>query len=459
MVTKLITVDTTNKVSISGDGVTWDYISTASLGGNYAVSLVYAPEIGTFVLSGYFHTASSQDAIDWTTPSDISGGHVAWAPELGLFISSIITGLDKGKVATSPDGIEWTVHNTGSSDDKWCAVWSPELGLAVVVGYDDSATSTDGVVWTLHNNVSHVDVQRLIWVSSLSLFVGIGPGGVQTSPDGIVWSWTYDYNHANLLCIAWSPELELFVISGNYGIWTTPDLITWTTVIDPNILGYALYALVWSSDLSLFIGIGYGQSFTSPDGVSWTANGDEDLAFGHAMTVADMLPPGPAPISIHASTRSHSPIFNLAPIGVGASAKSRHLRFNLSPISIEASGVSKQPGSLSAYTGEPHDILMSVLLTGRITADFPAPVPPVDFGGIPDPTVAPICVASDTTEGHLLSGTYRYAYAAWVGDIGQSTAPSPWSEPVTLGSEDTVTLTYPTIDGADGYTVYRREMT
>lgn len=113
---------------------------------------------------------------------------------------------------------------------------------------------------------------------------------------------------------------------------------------------------------------------------------------------------------------------------------------------------------MEAYTGEPADLLIPFLFTGLVLPDLPDPVPPVDTDGLPDPTTAPVAVASDTADGHLPDGAYRYAYAAWHGDEGQVTGPSPWSNTVTLTTDDTITLTYPVIDGADGYLVYRDEV-
>ncbi len=103
------------------------------------------------------------------------------------------------------------------------------------------------------------------------------------------------------------------------------------------------------------------------------------------------------------------------------------------------------------------DILIPVSLSGYVDAIFPPPVPPVDFTGLANPTVAPTLTKSDTADGRLLPGQYSYSYAAWKGTPSQATAPSP-SAVITLSAEDTVTLTYPTIPGADGYLVYREEL-
>lgn len=110
--------------------------------------------------------------------------------------------------------------------------------------------------------------------------------------------------------------------------------------------------------------------------------------------------------------------------------------------------------TLSGIPGEVNAVQIFFELSGIMDPVFPPPTPPVDFAGLVDPTVAPVLTKSDTVNGHLLVGTYRYSYAAWKGTPVQATAPSPTSD-ITLTIEDTVTLTYPTIAGADGYLVYR----
>jgi len=103
------------------------------------------------------------------------------------------------------------------------------------------------------------------------------------------------------------------------------------------------------------------------------------------------------------------------------------------------------------------EVLIPFELSGLMDPLFPPSTPPVDFDGLPDPTVAPTLAKSNTSDGHLATGTYRYSYAAWKGTRAQATAPSPTAE-ITLSTENTVTLTYPIIDGADGYLVYREDL-
>lgn len=114
-------------------------------------------------------------------------------------------------------------------------------------------------------------------------------------------------------------------------------------------------------------------------------------------------------------------------------------------------------GILTVPFGENNDLQINFELSGIMSPVFPPPTPPVDFAGLIDPIEAPTLAKSNTSGGNLPPGTYRYSYAAWKGSKTQSTAPSPTAD-ITLTTEDTVTIIYPTTDGADGYLVYREDL-
>lgn len=141
-----------------------------------------------------------------------------------------------------------------------------------------------------------------------------------------------------------------------------------------------------------------------------------------------------------------------------AKLKISYVKDSTSSIGINTSSDCSIISDLIPYEGEDSDILIPIVLTGGLDPIFPEPTPPVDFDGLLDPTVAPLVSKSNTGSGNLHPGDYRYAYAAWADSEGQATAPSPWSERITLTTDDTVTLTYSVIIGAKGYIVYREEI-
>lgn len=168
-----------------------------------------------------------------------------------------------------------------------------------------------------------------------------------------------------------------------------------------------------------------------------------------------------APINVGSSSSAFIVLIakGTAPVSAQSSSASKLIASTSStaPVSESTSSVSYYPVDITPYTGEATNIVIPVLLSGYLDAIFPEPVPPVNFAGLTNPTVAPTVTKSDTADGHLPAGTYRYTYAAWKGTPSQATAPSP-SVDITLTTEDTVTLTYPTISGADGYLVYREDL-
>jgi hypothetical protein len=129
--------------------------------------------------------------------------------------------------------------------------------------------------------------------------------------------------------------------------------------------------------------------------------------------------------------------------------------------SAEAFGTPVIGGGIPTTVGTAYTagvgIEVGVYLSGHPQLIWPAPTPPVTQAALPDPTVAPTLSASDTSGGALPDGTYRYSYAAWRGTVAQCTKPSPTAD-ISITVNDTVTLTYPTIPGADGYIVYREKI-
>lgn len=170
---------------------------------------------------------------------------------------------------------------------------------------------------------------------------------------------------------------------------------------------------------------------------------------------------GNAPVNVGSSSRAFTVFVTKgnAPVSVGSSSRaiSVSIAKGTSPVGAGSSSRAYISHNFTAYPGEAFEIQIPIELSGIMDPIFPPPSPPVNFDGLPDPTVAPTLTKSDSPNGYLPAGTYRYWYAAWKGSPTQATAPSP-SADITLSTEDTVTLTYPTIPGADGYLVYREAL-
>lgn len=160
-----------------------------------------------------------------------------YAEFLGLFIMWVNSDDASGlRVATSPDGITWTIR------------------------------STAGFTGTI--NEAAVGVDRV-------LIIGTGTQGI-FSLDGITWTPTTIPEAIQKFGLAYSPSLNLFVMTGQQGsnrIWTTVDGVTWNTIVAPVQNNWTNIA--WSPELALFVAVssnGTGnQVMTSPDGTTWTS--------------------------------------------------------------------------------------------------------------------------------------------------------------------------------------------
>lgn len=233
-----------------------------------------------------------------TTPTDVGTAFtsVCWSPELGLFCAVAWNGTTK--VATSPDGINWTTRTIPGSSANWESIcWSPGLHLFVAVANsaaapDDLAlvmTSPDGINWTRRTpSNTALPWYDVCWSAELGIFVAVCSSiytttSVMTSPDGINWTLRTTPVANYWMSICWAASIGLFcavAYNGNFvntdKIMTSPDGINWT--IRTSATKNELTAVCWSPELNLFVIIDDYSELgipnhvqTSPDGINWTA--------------------------------------------------------------------------------------------------------------------------------------------------------------------------------------------
>lgn len=143
----------------------------------------------------------SDDGITWTA-SNVQNteldydGHGCWSPELGIMV---ITGFDNSPYAgnttascwSSTDGITWAQRITPTWGSEGNVCWSPTLGkfLAVAQAMTKCIESTDGITWTTRTATGLSGLRKVIWSESLGLFLAAGySGAIYTSPTGQTWS-------------------------------------------------------------------------------------------------------------------------------------------------------------------------------------------------------------------------------------------------------------------------------
>lgn len=202
----------------------------------------------------------------------INGTAVAWSESLHLWV------LVGSGIATSPDGVTWTLRTSppGTGNPIRNVVWSPELGLFVFTcGNTTIGRSVDGVTWESITAPVANGWVGLCWSAERMLFVTTSQDGalnrVMTSPDGITWTGRITQETGDLISVTYgngvfvAPEA-----TGGRAVNISTDGITWTR--NPGAAGDNGWTHVaFSPELSLFAAVGTAAAVqTSPDGVVWT---------------------------------------------------------------------------------------------------------------------------------------------------------------------------------------------
>jgi hypothetical protein len=221
-------------VAISTTGRVWELHDTAPWQDGWMTGLCWSEELEIFVAVNGDSVAAkliatSTDGINWTLRTHPAGDTywscVCWAPEIGKFCAMADDPAPAGRAMVSSNGIDWTAYDTAVAQGVTGALcWSPTLSL-FCAGTVDAAglashimTSPDGQTWTdqiplgeaLHWN-------SMCWSEEKHLFVAVGMIDafhcvIKNSYNGNAWtSRAVPDDDQNLVDVEWSPELELFV--------------------------------------------------------------------------------------------------------------------------------------------------------------------------------------------------------------------------------------------------------
>ncbi len=228
-------------------------------------------------------SSAGQFALNLSYPSNnLSTGmwmSVCRSDELNLFVSVSQSGTNG--LATSIDGINWTVNNNLSSSMTWQDIcWSKELGIFVAIAYSGTgnkfAYSYNGISWTLTSSGDNAQSWTSVcWSPELNIFVAISQTSrVSTSSDGINWILQSNPVSGNWISICWSPDLGIFVAVSNgstgNNIAYSSNAINWTAT---RLSTYQIQKVRWSKELGIFVAVGINfGSIMSSDGINWTLN-------------------------------------------------------------------------------------------------------------------------------------------------------------------------------------------
>jgi hypothetical protein len=262
------TAGTGTHVMTSPNGIDW----TARTSPNLSLySVAWSSSLSLFAATGDSGAIlTSPNGIAWTqrtAPTAGSWRSVAWSPSLGLFVGVSIDAANQ--FMRSTDGTTWT-GSTGSNVGGRGVTWVEEIGL-FVCGTNGSLanqgiqTSPDGINWTLRTTNTSQDVYGIAYSPTLGLLVAVGNNGLCiTSPDGINWTERVAAGLDGWKGVAWSPEFGIFMAITNGGAASamqSSDGINWSYVDSPAF--YSWYGLCWSDEESMFVAVQYNNSNTN----------------------------------------------------------------------------------------------------------------------------------------------------------------------------------------------------
>jgi hypothetical protein len=291
----------TGQIRMSGGGtftsdnsINYDWIARASPGNSSWAGIAYGNNLFATVSYGdgsNNSVATSPDGINWTLRTTPSPGTTWYRITYGngTFVAVGDAG-SPNRIMTSPDGITWTGRTSANNANNWINV-AYGAGVFVAVAYGGGSnrimySSNNGATW---QGVTTFD--SFSWAS-----VAYGNGRFVALPlfrsatfsiysfDGINWTAsTKQINALQWRGIAYGNGLFVAVseggdiaVQGTGGqqltshVMTSPDGITWTNRYAPD--------LTWS-DIAygngLFIAVsnlntGGKRTMTSPDGINWT---------------------------------------------------------------------------------------------------------------------------------------------------------------------------------------------
>ena len=266
-------------VLTSRDGITW-IERTPDLPTRNFEAIIY--KNGMFVATGENGIiATTQDGIEWTVQT--AGNYVSSVIfGKGLFLS-VYSDAGRGHyIQTSPDGITWTEKITGATKSLIEVAYGE--GKYIAVGYEGTIISSlDLTTWTEETSGVNDDITSVIYANGL--FIATCPSScVLTSPDGI--TWTANNNVTGLWKVIFGNNMFVGIgVYLNY-ILTSYDGATWTQ--RANGLVDEANSIIYNN--GLFVAVGK-DVYTSPDGIAWTkkasgfGEGLFSIAFGNGKYV------------------------------------------------------------------------------------------------------------------------------------------------------------------------------
>lgn len=236
---------------------------------------------------------TSADGLHWTLADYVPLANVGriFTLKNGTYLATQQTGSTSSaanKVATSPDGVTWTVQNLPSSEVFIGAAYNSSNNTVCMITTTKILTSTDGgVTWTstLMSGIAGNPFTGVATLNSMvatdSNFVmsaaasgGTFPAAIYKSVDGLNWTVVANFtnitNNQNIMA-ATDNAGTIVTAASTFVLVSKDEGATWKPVSPAQIATPVWSSVIWTGSQFVVFGNGAaGASYKSTDGLTWT---------------------------------------------------------------------------------------------------------------------------------------------------------------------------------------------
>lgn len=208
---------------------------------------------------------------------------------VGYGNGTFVAGGSAGKLATSSDGANWTLQNSGFGAGAILGItYVSSSQTWVIAGATGRlATSTDTINWTLRS--SSFGITFINSVRSFdNLVVAVGyDGKIATSPDGITWTQrASSFVASTIFDVTYNSGDNSYVAVGDSGkVGFSTNGISWTQIFPQSSFGASSIRAIISTEDTYIASGSAGKVGTAIDFRSWTIR---DAGFSLS-TINDLL--------------------------------------------------------------------------------------------------------------------------------------------------------------------------
>ena len=265
-----VTVGAGGVIATSSDGKTWTNRTSGVSTGIFGVC--YSEMDSLFVAVGASNVVlTSANGTTWTSrDSGVTGTlrRVCHSARLGLFVAV----LNDNTGIVSSDGINWSsVNITISNMAGLC--YSEVAGKFLVVGQGSVATSPDGMTWTVIGGFSDRFYSASYSSNVKKFYTTGGTGALLSSTDGLTWEVEKSGLDGSYSCITYAEGLDCFFMSGSKSsstlhILKSSDFSRWELVYTESTSSIPTFITYFENINKIVLCADY--CYSSTDGITWT---------------------------------------------------------------------------------------------------------------------------------------------------------------------------------------------